>query len=97
MNMIVCRHPGDHGKYIFRLPDNCELDAGSLVKVKTKYGIQPAVCVTGSFRADPEVVCPLWGTTPKRMCRVLSYLNEIAIEWPDEPEPDIDMDDDDEP
>ena len=84
MNMIVCRHPGDSGKYLFRAPENCELDAGVLVKVETRRGDQPAQTITSTFRADPDVICPLWGTTPKEMKRVLSALHESVLEYPED-------------
>ena len=96
MNMVVCSHPGDRFKGIFQTPESVELDAGTLVRVDTVNGSQPAVCITGTFRADPEVICPLWGTQPKKMKRVLSFLLETKLEWPDEPERD-DNDDEDEP
>ena len=99
MNMVVCRHPGDSGKYIFKVPDSVELDAGVLVKVETARGEQPAQTLTGTFRADPKVICPMWGTQPSKMKRVISFLHESLLEWPDEP--DIQeqafVDEDDEP
>jgi len=82
MNMVVCRHPGDSGKYIFRIPDECEIDVGSLVRVQTKRGLQPAQCITGSFKADPNVVCALWGTTPGKMQKVVSVLYESVLNYP---------------
>lgn len=93
MNLVVCRHPADNFKGIFMVPDGIELDAGSLVKVETARGEFPAQCITGTFRAIPEVICPLWGTQPGKLCRVLSYLHETELEWPSKPEPV----DDDEP
>ena len=84
MNMVVCRHGTDSGRYLFRMPENVTIDAGALVMVETKYGVQNAQCVTNSFHADPEVICPLWGTQPEKMKRVLSVLFEHDLEWPDE-------------
>lgn len=88
MNMVVCKHPNDSGKYIFKVPENCELDAGTMVMTETARGFFPAMCVTGTFRADPEVICPMWGTQPKVMKRVLSCLLETKLEWPDGSEPE---------
>ena len=85
MNMIVCRHPGDSGKYIFMVPEDVSIDVGTLLNVETGRGTQPAQAITGSFHADPEIICPMWGTQPKKMKRVLSYLLENALEWPEEP------------
>ena len=86
MKMIVCRHPNDNGKYIFKVPDDVDIDVGTLLKVETNRGDQPAQSITGSFSADPEVICPMWGTQPKKMKRVLSVLMENYLEWPEEPE-----------
>lgn len=86
MNMIVIRHPNDNGKYLFKVPEDTELDAGTLVSCDTKRGEQPGVCITSSFRADPSVICPLWNTTPNEMKRVLKVLREIYLEWPKEPD-----------
>lgn len=86
MNMIVCRHPGDNGKYIFRVPEEQELEPGMYVNVETRRGEQPAKTITGTFRADPKVICPLWGTTPKDMMRVLSVMRELQLEWNEEPD-----------
>ena len=87
MNIIVCRHPGDSGKYMFKVPEDITIDAGTLLKVETGRGEQPAQAITSSFKADPEIICPLWGTQPKKMKRVLSYLLENALEWPEESDP----------
>lgn len=97
MNVVVCRHPNDNGRYIFKVPMDIELDAGTLVTVETSRGTQPAQCITSTFRADPEIVCPLWGTTPGKIKRVLSFLIQNDLEWPDEPEQVSKYDDDEEP
>ena len=98
MNMVVCRHPGDNGKYIFRMPEEVELDAGTLVTVDTSRGNQPAQCITSSFHADPDVICPLWNTKPTNMKRVLSFLIQNNLVWPEEPEQEHSgYDDDEEP
>ena len=85
MNMVVVRHPNDNGKYIFTVPENVELDAGTLVSCETRRGEQPGVCMTSSFRADPSAICPLWNTSEKEMKRVLKVLREIYLEWPEKP------------
>ena len=97
MNVVVCRHPGDNGKYIFMVPPDVQLEAGSLVHVETNRGVQPAQCLTASFYADGETVCPLWGTNPQKMKRVISVLLENYITWPDPPREEKLYDDDEEP
>lgn len=85
MNLVVCKHPNDNGRYIFQLPADVSIDAGTYVNCETTRGIQPALCITGNFQADPEVICKLWGTEPGRMKRIISFLHESFIEWPSEP------------
>jgi len=82
MNIVVCNHYNNSGRFLFMIPDGVRLDAGTPVTVETRNGIQQAVCITPSFEADPTVVCPLWNTTPENMKRVLSYLNQTYLEWP---------------
>ena len=84
MNMVVCRHPGDSGKYLFKMPEDVAIDAGTLVTVETKRGKQPAQCITSSFHADPTVICPLWNTTPEYMKKIISFLVQHDLEWPEE-------------
>lgn len=97
MNMVVCRHLGDNGKYLFRIPMDIDLDAGTLVTVETQRGTQPAQCITSSFKADPTIICPLWNTTSGKMKRVLSFLVQNNLEWPEEPQEESKYDDDEEP
>ena len=94
MNLVVVKHPNDSGKYVFRIPEDVTIDAGTLVMVDTARGIQPAVCATGSFHADPEVCVPMFGGNAKNLKRVLSVLLENKMEWPDEPAPAPEADDD---
>lgn len=85
MNFVIVRHPNDNGKYLFKLPHGENIDAGTLVTCDTAKGKdQPGVCITSSFTADPEVICPLWGTYPGKMKRVTKILREFAIKWPQE-------------
>ena len=95
MNMIVCRHPMDNGKYLFRVPEDINIDVGTLLRVDTRRGEQPAQAITSSFTADPEVICPLWGTSPKKMMRVVSCLHESILEWPEKSEDVSSSDQDD--
>ena len=97
MTFIVVKHPNDSGKYLFQVPDGVELDPGTMVSCETNRGIQPGICATGVFRADPEVVCRMWGTTPERMKRILSWMAEMPLDWGDVPERKHRPEDDDEP
>lgn len=88
MNLVVVKHPNDSGKYLFRVPEDVTLDAGTLVTCDTARGKnQPAICATSSFQADPELACPLWGTTPNNLKRVTKVLRECLLEWQDDPLP----------
>lgn len=97
MNMVAVRHMGDSGKYLFQLPDGVQLDPGTTVLCETRRNpLEPGVCVTPSFEADPDVVCPLWGTQTAAMKRVIKVLREFSLEWPEEPERAVEDEDDDE-
>lgn len=86
MNFVVIKHV-DNGKYLFMVPDGVELDAGTAVLCDTSRGKnQHGVCATGTFMADPEVICPLWGTMPEKLRRVTSVLREFQLQWPEEQE-----------
>ena len=61
-----------------------ELDVDTLVIVETARGNQPAVCVTGTFRANYEDIVKHWGGGPVK--RVLKVMREFALEWPNEPD-----------
>ena len=84
MNMVVCNHYNNNGKFIFKVPENVSIDAGTAVTVETRNGIKQAICVTSSFKADPTVICPLWNTTPENMKRVVSYMQQSYLEWPED-------------
>ena len=85
MNIVVIKHFNDSSKYIFKVPDGVVLDAGTFVACDTVRGYeQPGICVTSSFEADPAIICPMWGTAPERMRRVVSVLRTHMLEWPDE-------------
>ena len=84
MNIVVCNHYNNSGRFLFMVPDGVHLNAGTPVTVETRNGIQQAMCITPSFEADPTIVCPLWNTTPENMKRVLSYMNQTFLTWPEE-------------
>ena len=94
-NFVVVRHMYDNGRYLFYVPDDVVLDPGTAVICETKRSShEPGVCITGTFKADPEVICPLWGTQPKVMKRVIKVLREFTLEWPEGSESEQEDDDD---
>lgn len=94
MNFVVIKHV-DSGKYLFRVPEDVTLDAGTAVLCDTSRGRnQPGICVTGNFTADPAVICPLWGTKPEALKRVTTVLREFKLEWPDMPKRLVSEDED---
>lgn len=94
-NFVVVRHLYDNGRYLFYVPDDVTLDAGTAVICETKRNSnEPGVCITGTFQADPEVICPMWGTQPKYMKRVVKILREFVLEWPERTEPVEEEEDD---
>ena len=89
-NFVVVMHMYDTGRYIFLVPDGVTLDAGTQVICETKRSPhEPGVCLTGTFEADPEVICPLWGTQPKHMKRVIKVMREFDLEWTKEPDTEV--------
>ena len=85
MNFVLARHPNYNGRYLFKVPESTFLDAGTLIACDTARGQnQPAVCLTASFHGDPDVVCPLWGTTVKKLKPVTKVLREFLIDWGEE-------------
>ena len=94
-NFVVVRHAYESGRYLFLVPEDVTLDPGTAVICETKRSShEPGVCITGTFKADPEVICPLWGTQPKAMKRVIKVLREFALEWPERTEPVEEEEDD---
>ena len=85
MNMVVIRHPQNTGGYLFKVPDGVSIDVGTLVNCETCRGVQPGVCITPSFNADPNAICKLYSTSEKQMKRIISIMVESFLEWPDEP------------
>ena len=83
-NFVVVRHLNDSGRYLFYVPDDVTLEAGTGVICETRQShSEPGVCVTGTFTANPEIICPLWGTQPKSMKRVVKVLREFILPWPE--------------
>lgn len=67
-NMVIVKHLQDNGKFLFYVPKGIELTAGGKVVCDTSRGNdQLGVCCCDSFTADPDVVCPLFGVSPKGM------------------------------
>lgn len=65
---VIVKHVMDSGKFLFYVPNKVALDAGDKVVCDTsREQDQLGVCCCDSFMADPEVVCPLFGTQPDKM------------------------------
>ena len=65
---VIVKHVMDSGKFLFYVPKDVVLEAGNKVVCDTSRGTdQLGVCCCDSFVADPEVVCPLFGTQPEKM------------------------------
>lgn len=82
MNLVVCRHPGNGSHYLFRLPMDVDVDPDTMVTVETIRGEQPAVTITRSFHADPDVMAKHWGGR-REIKRVLKILREYSLQWTD--------------
>jgi len=81
-NFVIIKHPEGHGKFLFYVPKRVQLEAGDKVVCETKMGPdQMGVCCCDSFIADPEVVCPLFGTQPMYMKYVTGKVEYILFEF----------------
>lgn len=83
MNLVVCRHPGNGGHFLFRLPHGMAIEPDTMVVVETIHGEQPAVTITGNFQGDPDQMVKHWGGR-REIKRVLKILREYVIEWTEE-------------
>ena len=74
-NMVIVKHLADNGKFLFYVPKGISLEVGDNVACDTIKGKnQIGVCCCDSFLGDPEVVCPLFGTSHSRMKYVTAKL-----------------------
>lgn len=54
--IVVVKHFGDNGHYLFSVPEHKELKQGDTVMVKNKRGDTTAVCVCDSFGVKESVI-----------------------------------------
>lgn len=85
MNLVIVRHfeTNTGSKFLFRLPDDVNIDAGDYVICTTNKGDCLGQCCTGNFRADPETMKRLWGAT-KEIKPILSVLRPSVLEYPED-------------
>lgn len=86
MNLVIIRHNGGNGKFLFRVPQGVYLEAGETVYCNNAQGNnQFGVCATSSFEADPRVVAPLWGASAgnhgERLARVVARAARVELNW----------------
>lgn len=81
-NFVIIKHIQDGGKYLFRVPKGVNLEAGDKIVCDTSRGTdQMGVCCCDSFMADPEIVCPLFGTQPKNLRYVTGIVDYRKFEY----------------
>ena len=67
-NFVIVKHINDNGKYLFRVPNKIDLEAGDKVVCNTARGSdQLGICCCDTFLAEPDVIMPLFGTCEKNM------------------------------
>lgn len=49
MNIVIIKHAGDNGHYIFSVPDGKSLQEGDFVLARSRRGETSGVCVCDSF------------------------------------------------
>lgn len=52
MKIVIVRHPGDNGKYLFKVPEDKDLLKGNFVLVLNKNGVTAGECMCNSFCVD---------------------------------------------
>ena len=86
-NFVIVKHLQDNGKFLFYVPKKISLEAGDNVVCDTSRGPdQLGVCCCDSFLANPEVVCPLFGTQQKVMKYVKGRVTYSQFDDEDEEE-----------
>ena len=84
---VIIKHIQDNGKYLFWVPKKVNLEAGDKIICNTaRGGDQLGICCCDSFMADPEVVCPLFGTQPQKMKYVTGVVSYEKFDTTDEDE-----------
>ena len=81
VNVVVCVHPNDSGRYVFRAPDNLEMDlvVGDRVLVDTKKGPgQVAQCITPQFRIADFQLKEFYGVDVNNLRPVTAYLHPVV-------------------
>lgn len=84
---VIVKHIQDSGKFLFYVPKDVTLKAGNKVVCDTSRGTdQLGVCCCDSFLAEPEVICPIWGTQPQKMRYVTGIVSYEKFDADDEDE-----------
>lgn len=68
VNIVLIQHPNNPGWYVFRAPDNVQLNVGDRVLCTTSRGnCQFGQCITPSFRIGDWQLEQLYGVTVKKL------------------------------
>ena len=75
---VIVQHVCDNGKYLFTVPEGKNIYACEYVLCDTSRGKnQVGIALCDTFSADPEVICPLFNTTPDNLkgvkARLMTY------------------------
>lgn len=55
MKIVIIRHPGDNGRYLFEVPSYGSLAKGDFVLVRNKNGLTVGECMCNNFEVDETV------------------------------------------
>ena len=68
-NFVIIQHfNSSHELYLFLVPRKISLEAGDKIVCDTSRGPnQLGVCCCDSFMSKPEIMCPLFSTTPDKL------------------------------
>lgn len=91
MNVVICMHPNNNSKYMFKVPDNVRLHAGDYVLVQTSRSpSEIALCVADSFEPKyPELIAKHWDTEVKKLKPVIAQLYAKRFEYDEKPDIEV--------
>lgn len=59
MQIVIISHKKDSRQYLFSVRENCYLEKGDLVQLKTRRGITTGRCLTNSFDVSEDLLAVL--------------------------------------
>lgn len=81
---VIVKHLNGNGSFLFLVPKGALLyDAGVLVECDTKKGPALGITLCDTFKAEPDVICPLFNTTMENMRYVTAKFQKYEFHNPE--------------